>query len=338
MKSNLTIGVKAEYKLIRRKAITDEHGNRVPGPVMEESPWTRNLLTLTYFNQAFTTPILAVRGISVGAGTTAAAEGQSALISFIAATTTRMEYQVAFNSTASPRYVEKMFRYRFAEGVAAGNIAEVGMFTTASTGTTSATVISSRARVVDGLGAPTVVTVLSDEFLDVIWRCRWYVPEDVTGSCNISIDGTPTPFTWTLRAIGLASGGNNWWSAEHIGFCPTSFYVNANGYTSVVSTDSTLRAYDYVGVATGESANGNQLSSTTGDAYTPNSKNRTFRLVWGLTQGNIAFRSIYFRNSINSAGSTYSMGTFQILLNNPITKVGTKTFTAIINMAMDNVP
>lgn len=338
MKAMLKIGVKADYKLIRRKAITDDHGNRVAGPVVEESAWSDNLLTLTYFNQALTTPLLAVRGIAVGGGTAAAAESDSALVSFLAATTTRMEYTNTFNSTLSPRHVEKMFRYRFAEGVAAGNIAEVGMFTSASSGTTSATALSSRARVVDGFGVPTTITVLSDEFLDVIWRCRWYVPEDLTGSCNISIDGVPTSFDWTLRAIGLASGGTEWWAVENIGFCPTSMYAQANGYSSVLSTDNTLRAYDSVALATGENVNGNNVSSCTGDAYVPNSKNRTFRFVWGLTQANIAFRSMFFRNKLNSIGIGHSLGTFQILLSAPITKVGTKTMTLIINMAMDNVP
>ena len=334
MKAGLTIGVKAEYKLIRRKAVTDDHGNRVPGPVTEETPWTKNILTLTYFNQALTNTSLNVRGMAVGAGTTAAAEGQSALVSFLAATTNRMDYVNTFNSTLSPRYVEKMFRYRFGEGVAAGNIAEVGMFTSASSGTNSSTAISSRARVVDGLGAPTVVTVLSDEFLDVIWRCRWYVPEDVTGSCNISIDGVPTPFDWTIRAIALANGGTSWWTIETIGFCPTSLFIGG-GYSPALTPQATLLAYDYT-ASTDEGAD-KVASSASADAYVANSKNRTFRFVWGLDKGNTTFRSIIVRNRWNTSHG-YSLGAFQILLNNPITKVGTKSFTAIINMAMDNVP
>lgn len=341
--ANIRMGVQAEYKLIRRKAITDDMGNRVAGPVMEESPWTKNLLTLTYFNQAFITGGMTVRGIVVGAGTTAAAEGDSALVSYLANTTTRQEFTTTYNATVSPRHVEKMYRYRFGEGVAAGNIAEVGMFTSATSGTvTSGTPISSRARVVDGLGAPTAITVLSDEFLDVIWRCRWYVPEDVTGTCNISIDGVPTSFDWTLRAVGLqaGSGPTTWWGNDVIGFCPSSkTYFGSNGYTSVLSTDSSLFAYDALTLATGESGSSNNLTvQPTADAYTANSKNRTFRLLWGLTQANIAFQSMFFRDGLNSTLAGFSLGSFQILLDAPITKVNTKTMLLIINMAMDNVP
>ena len=204
MKVGLTLGVKGEYKFIRRKAVTDDFGNRVPGPITQETPWMRNLMTNTYFNNALTTQTLSVRGISVGSGNTAPAESQTILTSFIAATTSRQNYTSTINSSVSPRYARKEFTYRFAEGVAAGNIAEVGMFDSVSTGTTSATVLSSRALVVDGGGSPTVVTVLSDEFLDVVWRGTWYVPEDVAGSCSLTIDGTPTVFNWTIRVVGLS--------------------------------------------------------------------------------------------------------------------------------------
>lgn len=329
------IGVRAEYKLIRMKAVTDEHGNRVPGPVMEETPWTKNILTLNYFNDALAISTLRVRGISVGAGTTAAAEGQSTLVSFIAATTSRQSYAATFNATVSPRSVTKEFRYRFGEGVAAGNVAEVGMFTTNSSGTTSATLLSSRARIVDGLGAPTTVTVLSDEFLDVIWRCTWYVPEDVTGTCNISIDGVPTSFNWTIRATSLQAGGNSWWEDETIGVYFNSSYVGTSpGLGCQATTESTLRTYTDIG--NGTEAAGQQISSITQDAYTPNSKNRTFRFVWGLTQANITIRSFIIQCWVNIP-AMMAFGRFQILLNNPITKVNTKTFTLILNMAMDNV-
>lgn len=336
MKTDLMMGVKGEYKLIRGKMITDDMGNRVPGPVVEETGWFRNLLTYTYFNQALSNACLSVRGMSVGSGTTAAAIGQSALTTFLAATTSRQSYTCTFNSTSSPRSVTKEFRYRFGEGVAAGNIAEVGMFTSASSGTSSATVISSRARVVDGLGAPTVVSVLADEYLDVIWRCTWFVPEDVTGSCNISIDGVPTLFNWTIRAIGMqAWGGANWWDYECIGFYPVIGEApNGAGFRSVCTTESTLRAYDDVTVP---EANSQMVSAVTADTYTNNSMNRTFRFTFGLTQANIVIRSFIFRNTSNF-GYAISMGSWQLLLDAPITKVNTKTMTWIINMAMANVP
>lgn len=338
MNVGLALGVKGEYKFIRRQAVTDDFGNRVPGPVTQETPWMRNLMTNTYFNQALTNQVLTVRGISVGSGNTAPDESQTVLTSFIAATNSRQNYTFTINSSVSPRYVQKEFTYRFAEGAAAGNVAEVGMFTNASTGLTSATVLSSRALVVDGGGSPTVVTVLSDEFLDVVWRGTWYVPEDITGSCSLTIDGTPTVFNWTIRAISLGSGSfpDNYWSYEGIGFCPNGGYISSSpGWSPQLTTESTLRSYTDMG--DGTEALGNVLSTWIGDAYTNGSKTRTFRLTWGLTQANITFKSIIFQHMVNDAVA-HSMGRFQILLSNTITKVNTKTMLFILRMTMANVP
>lgn len=338
MKVGLTLGVKGEYKFIRRKAVTDDFGNRVPGPITQETPWMRNLMTNTYFNNALTIQTLSVRGISVGSGNTAPAESQTILTNFIAATTSRQKYTNTINSSVSPRYVRKEFTYRFAEGAAAGNIAEVGMFDSVSTGATSATVLSSRALVVDGGGSPTVVTVLSDEFLDVVWRGTWYVPEDVAGSCSLTIDGTPTVFNWTIRATSLGSGSTPYiyWSDETIGFCPNGGYINSGpGWSPQLTNESVLRSYTDMG--DGTETSGNVLSTWTGDAYTTNSKTRTFRFTWGLTQANITFKSIIFQHIVND-GRAHSLGRFQILLSNTIAKVNTKTMLFILRMTMANVP
>lgn len=336
MKVPFKYKVKGEFKLVRCKAITNELGERVPGPVVEETPWSNNLLTLTYFNNALTVGALRVRGIVVGAGTAAPSEGQSALISYIAQTTTRQNFGAVLNTTESPRSVVREWRYRFGEGVATGNIAEVGMIDTGSTGTiTSATPVSSRARVLDPHGEPTVITVLSDEFLDVIWRFTVYVPEDLTGTTFITIDGEPVEYSYVLRAIGMApnAGVTAWWNGETIGVMPSiGTDVGSAQFNPVVTTETALRAYDndisdegstFVGVFTAET-------------YTPNSKNRTFRMTWPLNNGNIATRSVFINSSLNN-GYVYMMGRFHLLLDKPITKVNTKTLMLQLNIALANV-
>lgn len=114
----------------------------------------------------------------VGSGSTAPAVGDTALQSRIASTNT---VQSDTNGmVVSPRYGWRRKTFRFAAGVAAGNLSEVAVGW-------SSTAVFSRALILDGGGAPTTLTVLADEVLDVTYEFRAYVSEaDVSSSCVIS--------------------------------------------------------------------------------------------------------------------------------------------------------
>jgi hypothetical protein len=68
--------------------------------------------------------------------------------------------------------------WRFGEGIAAGNIAEVGL------GWGNAT-LWNRARIKDAQGKPTVITVFADEYLDVVSEIRVYPAQSLEGSFNL---------------------------------------------------------------------------------------------------------------------------------------------------------
>lgn len=120
----------------------------------------------------------------VGTGNTPVSATQTSLAARLAGTSTTASGSTTAASSA-PYYVSRKITYKFAEGAAAGNLAEVGIGTTANTSWT----MFSRALIKDGSGSPTTITVLSDEALDVIYELRYYAPaEDVTGT--ITATGT----------------------------------------------------------------------------------------------------------------------------------------------------
>ena len=77
------------------------------------------------------------------------------------------------STTSSPYYGYKIFTFRFNQGIAAGNISEIGV---GWSGTTPLQLFS-RTLIKDINGDPTTITVLADETLDVIYELRLYAPE-----------------------------------------------------------------------------------------------------------------------------------------------------------------
>lgn len=133
---------------------------------------------------------------SVGSGSSAVVASQSALSNLVATSTT-LHNSISGNETAGG-YQFARITYRFAAGTATGNLTEVGV------GFNNGTLFS-RALIVDALGAPTTVTVLADEILDVVYELRQYWPTgDVTGS--LTLDGTP--YSYTLRASNVGAWAN----------------------------------------------------------------------------------------------------------------------------------
>ncbi len=165
---NNSIG--ARFKLVARKASTEE--------ITRETEWFKNIVLNTGLNQMSAgTWIDRVR---VGSGNSTPVASQTQLDNTIASTTTVFGSDtLSKQTTTSPYYVAAKRTYRFAEGVAAGNISEVGC------GWGAGLDLWNRALVKDLNGDPTTITVLSDEFLDVIIEVRYYPTQSFSGSFNL---------------------------------------------------------------------------------------------------------------------------------------------------------
>lgn len=184
---------------------TDGDGNEIKGTREVAADWFPNLILDQGLNQMATSGTY-LNACQVGSGATPPANGQTALSSLVAGTTTR---PVNTTSTASspPYYVAQNVTFRFAEGAAAGNLAEVGVGTAVS-GTT----LFSRSLIKDSSGNPTTITILSDESLDVIYQLRYYIPSsDITGTI-IATGNIGGSYDYILRAANATtvSDANGW--------------------------------------------------------------------------------------------------------------------------------
>lgn len=170
MNFNTECGVGAVLKLVVRKADTDE--------IVRETPEFHNLVLTTGLAR------MAVGNwidrCCVGTGNSNPVASQVALDSFLASTTTIATGAAdtgGIQVTTAPFYWFGRRTWRFAVGVATGNISEVGL----GWGNTT---LWNRALVKDIEGNPTTITVLADEYLDVISEVRVY-PQESTGSFNL---------------------------------------------------------------------------------------------------------------------------------------------------------
>jgi hypothetical protein len=133
----------------------------------------------------------------VGTGTAAPNAAQSNLVSQHGSASGGATGAVSANSGAAPWWHSYTRTYTFAANTITGAaLAELGFFSLATGGT-----MFSRFLFVDGVGDPAPITMLAGEILIITYEIRTYVPNtDVTGSFNITINGTPTNFDYVIRA------------------------------------------------------------------------------------------------------------------------------------------
>lgn len=121
----------------------------------------------------------AIGVVCVGSGNSTPVATQTSLDSFIASTTQINGSDERGNQTSTPPFhVWARRTYRFREGVAAGNLSEIGIGWTVSN-------LFNRALIKDASGNPVTITVLSDEYLDVIVELRMYPQQTISSVLNL---------------------------------------------------------------------------------------------------------------------------------------------------------
>lgn len=286
--------VSGKFKIEAFKA--NAAGEEIEGTRRVAAEWFPNLITDGGLERMATTSDW-LTWCQVGSGSTAPANNNTSLVSHVAGTSTIQTTNVGAQS-AEPYYTQRTNTYRFAEGVAAGNLSEVGV------GWDSTDSLFSRALILDGDGIPTTITILSDEVLDVTYEFRMYPrTTDVTGSVTFTgnIGGT---YDWTMRAANVTTGNIFGWSidmtsGESMGGAIGSF---SNAYTGTI------------GAITGQpSGTAATLTSTTVQAYSAGSLERRFNIVFDLNNGNLT-------GGIRSIKKRMGVGTFQVQFDPAIPK------------------
>lgn len=121
--------------------------------------------------------------IAIGTGTTSPQVTDTTLASWSRATNVFITGPSDQAVPGNPAYRASFLARRFNAGTLSGNYTELGV----SSGNLSSSPIRSRALIVDGAGNPTSITVLSDEYLDVVYEMRAYrVCEDTVGTLTVN--------------------------------------------------------------------------------------------------------------------------------------------------------
>lgn len=296
MNVQINNSVGARFKLVARKASTEE--------ITRETEWFKNIVLDTGLNQmSVGTWIDRVR---VGSGNSTPVASQTQLDNTIASTNTILSGSdsVTKQTTTSPYYVAAKRTYRFTEGVAAGNISEVGC------GWGDGLDLWNRALVKDLNGNPTTITVLSDEFLDVIVEVRYYPTQSFSGNFNL-LDNT-----------GAIVSNHTFTGLPQFGEIDTIYFNRVtSGYVycySGIMNDVTTEPSSYLGYA--------DVIPT----Y-PSPKTLTCTSSLPLTDANGSIRTVLqFFSTISSGGSTYK---FEI--NPPIVKTNQMVLSFTFSISWD---
>lgn len=221
----------------------------------------------------------------VGTGTATPNVADTALASHLAGTGTLQANTSSAQSTP-PYYGMRTRTYRFAAGVAAGNVAEVGIATQTAPGGT----LFSRALVLDGDGDPTTITVLSDEVLDVTYQLQYFPQEETVGVATIG----GVDYDVTTRASDVTNSGF-WASSGTTGGLSAAFAYNGA-----------------IGAVTTSPSGSSDIGTETQASYGNNNLYRDTTLSWGLNTANFGGAGVRAMSARLDGLSSSAMGKIQI--------------------------
>lgn len=274
--------------------------------VMRESGWSPNLVTdigLDRIGSGNT-----IGGFCrIGTGTTTPANSDTQLVAQSASTSSIVVPTSRVNAGSPTYHSTATCTFEFSLGSVVGNMAEIGIGW-ASTGAT----LFSRARILDGGGTPTTITVLVTEILQVTARLALYPTlTDATGS--VVIGGVS--YNYTART----SQANS----VHA--------IDTNG--PMLSSISAPIAYTgAIGTVTGlPSGTSGVLTAGSFSSYTNGNYFRDYSLSAGIGVGNLSggIKSIV-SNVGNGSGDVFRT---QIEFDTAIPKDNTKTFLLTLRVS-----
>lgn len=320
-------GLRGFFKIVKHKG--DADGNPIPGTEELVADWFENLITDNGKNAYASANNFFIEYCQVGTGNTAPSVGDTALVNRVAGTNANATANSVGGAQGAPPYYGWWRKtFRFGTGTAAGNLAEVGVSPYASpTGN-----LFSRALIVDGMGNPTTITVLSDEVLDVTYEFRVYpILTDLPGNIVLEAINRTTNLraAQVTEALGNTSGG--WAPSTNgdprpLGSSGKSVYVYGGAATLGAITAAPIPGpgggtIQYI------SAFGNNRITT--QPYTPNTFYRDFVVGFGLNDANIALGigAVFFGLQEGCA--------FQITFDPPLDKTNQKILSLTFRVYWD---
>jgi hypothetical protein len=300
---NTKVALSGEYRLVINR-----------GGLEIDTGWFKNVILNQGLDQLGTAGANVLLGYArVGTGTSTPNATNTTLEAQVAVSESGPANTTVLNSGAASYTTLTTYQYTFTQGSVTGNISEVGV----GWATTGATLFS-RARIVDGSGTPTTITLTSIDQLTIYYRLNASQPlTDTTSSVTIS----STSYPYTIRTAQAAS------------FCySTATFYYADAFTKLNSTsgvtvygnDATLGAITGTLSGTIIGSAGAGGFSFTYPAYTPGTyyRDSTFSIAPG------------YANDVGGIGGmTLQWGQYgsslqnQIVFSTPIPKTNTQVLT-----------
>ncbi|WP_111891580.1 hypothetical protein [Acinetobacter sp. MB5] len=291
MKFSFHQEIGARFKLVARKA---------DGRIARETDWFCNLVLDTGLAQMSVGTWISQ--CCVGTGNSTPVATQTALDAFLASTTTQQATSSAVQVTTAPYYYSATVTWRFGLGVAAGNISEVGL----GWGNTT---LWNRALIKDANGNPTTITVLSDEYLDVVSEVRVYPAQILSGSFNL-VDKTGALIN-SYSYTGLPYLGTPSVTFGQV-YAPYLYVYSGASGSSVTALPST---------------NLGTTSSRTTTYPTPTSCKSVFNLDLNTVNGSHLSLKVGYAGLLSVAGWLSTIIGYKLQLNTAITKTSSNTMT-----------
>lgn len=201
-------------------------------------------------------------------------------------------------------WYEITVRHQFGQGQAAGNLSEIGIQHTSTSGP-----LWSRALILDGAGNPTTITVLPDDFLTCYYTLRIMIPQE-DAVFNIDVDYSEdgiVPTVVTARPLNAnSSSPADGWGLQ----------------TAITSGVSNLRFYSGgLAAPTASEPLGSAVTSFTSTfnvvPYVTDSHQRFLTRTNGLNEHN--------SSTLRTARLDALMGSWQIEFDPPLQKNNTQT-------------
>ena len=277
----------------------------ITGKLKQELGPFHNKITNIGLNQLGTSGTIISR-CYVGTGTSASTNGDTNMGNYLVGVGSPV-VSSSGNYNTSPRWIQATRTYRFAAGAINTNITEVGV----GWGTTPSNALWSRELIVDSAGNPVTLTVLSNEYLDVVYSLRYYpVETDFTGSVVINA----ITYNYTGRAANIAN-------SQYLGNSPAGPAV-----MTLYGGPTTLGPLN--GNIVGATSSSTYTSISNG-TYTANSLSRSAFTYWDLTKANLSGGITAALVSLaDNSGNTNAaiVQSWQLVFDKPIPKTSVNTF------------
>lgn len=267
---NVPLNMAGRYQLVVGKL--DADGNEVPGSRRVAVPWFDNLITDAGMDYLGSTDQDNLAMCRIGTGNTAPADADTSLVAQVGTGTTTEGIGSANGYDGAGNYLYRRVSRRFNPGTVDGvNLAEVGM------AASNVVNLFSRSLIKDTGGSPTTITLAADEYLDVLYELRLYLPAN-DATTTATIDGVST--TVTIRYSTYADTLASWSGGLGVRMGMPS-YLPGTAYGRAVDT---LPAATSKFFSSGSDTNNGTITLA---SYSPGTYTTTATVVFGPAIANL---------------------------------------------------